>query len=356
MPGVLKKEIIFRPRRKAKLENIKKGLTMSEIRKIIVTGAAGFIGSHLCSQLVKQGFMVYGLDNMDDYYHRLFKEHNLKSIGDKSFEFAKADITDSPQIDQLFSQIRPHTVIHLAARAGVRPSLINPPLYERVNIRGTSIIADACVKYQAQHLVFASSSSVYGINKKVPFSEEDPLLFPISPYAVTKIAGEGLLYSNHALTGLNTTILRFFTVYGPGQRPEMAIHKFTRLIDNNKPLPFYGDGQTSRDYTFIDDIISGIMGAVSKPDGYRIFNLGGNKTVTLSRLIQIIQEKLGKEAILDKMPNQAGDVPKTYANIDKAQKILGYDPKTDIDEGIERFIKWYLEFGRTIYERIGGCL
>lgn len=324
-------------------------------RSVLVTGGAGFIGSHLCHALIKGGYGVVCLDNFDPYYGRVFKEHNIRELRKRpEFEMVEGDILDKDNLDRTFSRYKPDTIIHLAARAGVRPSLKDPALYEKVNVEGTRNIADAAARHGVAHLVFASSSSVYGVNDKVPFSEEDALLKPVSPYAVTKIAAEGMLHVFHQCSAIPVTILRFFTVFGPGQRPEMAIHKFTRMIDTGMRIPFFGDGGSRRDYTWIDDIISGLMGASFSPSGYRIFNLGGHRTVSLAELLGFIEKSLNKKAMLDRLPDQTGDVPVTCANIDKSRKYLGFEPRMGVEKGIDIFVKWYMDTGRQLHEACQG--
>ena len=309
---------------------------------ILVTGGAGFIGSHLCSRLLREGHGVVCLDNFDDFYNPAIKRRNIQeAIEEAQFELIEGDIRDTQLIARIFRDRTFDVVLHLAARAGVRPSIDYPKLYEEVNVQGTINLLDACREFGVKSFVFASSSSVYGENRKVPFSEEDRVDTPISPYGVTKRVGELFCHSYHRLFDINITCLRYFTVFGPRQRPEMAIHKFTRLIDGGEKVPMYGDGQSMRDYTYIDDIIDGTLGAVSRNKGYEIYNLGESCTIRLNDLIQMLEEALGKTAIIEGCPEQQGDMPITYANIEKARRKLGYAPRVSMEEGIGRFVEWY---------------
>ena len=309
---------------------------------ILVTGGAGFIGSHLCGRLIRKGHRVVCLDNFDDFYNPEIKRRNIQeAIGEEQFELIEGDIRDTELIERIFREHSLDIVAHLAARAGVRPSIDYPKLYEEVNVQGTINLLEACREFGIKSFIFASSSSVYGGNSKVPFSEEDRVETPISPYSVTKRAGELFCYTYHRLFDINITCLRYFTVYGPRQRPEMAIHKFTRLIDGNERVPLYGDGQSMRDYTYIDDIIDGTLGAISRNKGYEIYNLGEFHTTRLIDLIRMLEGALGKKAIIETLPEQKGDMPITYANIKKARKMLDYAPRVSMEEGIGRFVEWY---------------
>ncbi len=309
---------------------------------IMVTGCAGFIGSHMIDKLLDKGKTVVGIDNFDQFYDQSIKIKNIEhNLNNKDFIFYRADIREKTQMEKIFHDNEIDTLIHLAARAGVRPSIQDPLLYEDVNIRGTVNLLELGRKHNIKKLVFGSSSSLYGINEEIPFREEDPVDKTISPYAASKKACEIFCYTYHHLYGIPITSLRFFTVYGPRQRPEMAIHKFTRLIDQGKIIEMYGDGRSRRDYTYISDIVNGIMAAVDKKLGYEIINLGNSNVVELRHLIELIEENLGKNAIIKKLPDQPGDVPVTYADISKAQKLLGYKPIVRIDEGIENFVNWY---------------
>jgi UDP-glucuronate 4-epimerase len=288
---------------------------------------------------------VVCLDNFDEFYDPRIKRGNIQEfIGEAQFELVEGDIRDTELIERVFREHTLDIVAHLAARAGVRPSIDYPKLYEEVNVRGTISLLEACREFGVQNFVFASSSSVYGGNSKVPFSEEERVETPISPYGATKRAGEIFCYPYHRLFGINIACLRYFTVYGPRQRPEMAIHKFTRLIDDNETLPMYGDGQSRRDYTYIDDIIDGTVGAIYRNQGYEIYNLGESRTTSLIDLIRMLEEALRKKAIIEELPEQRGDMSITYADIEKARRKLGYAPRFSMEEGIERFVEWYREY------------
>lgn len=309
---------------------------------ILVTGGAGFIVSHLCGRLMSEGHQVVCLDNFNDFYNPGIKRRNIQeAMGEAQFELIEGDIRDTQLITRIFRDQTFDVIVHLAARAGVRSSIDFPKLYEEVNVQGTINLLESCREFGTKSFVFASSSSVYGGNRKVPFSEEDRVETPISPYGVTKRAGELFCYSYHRLFDINITCLRYFTAYGPRQRPEMAIHKFTRLIDGSEKVPMYGDGQSMRDYTYIDDIIDGTLGAISRNKGYEIYNLGESCTIRLVDLIRMLEEALGKTAIIEGLPEQRGDMPITYANIEKARRKLGYTPRVSMDEGIGRFVEWY---------------
>jgi UDP-glucuronate 4-epimerase len=308
----------------------------------LVTGGAGFIGSHLCERLIQDSHSLVCLDNFNDFYDPEIKHRNVQLlISNPHFQLVQGDILDWPLLQKLFEDQFFDAVIHLAARAGVRPSIKYPKLYQRVNIEGTVNLLDLSIQFKIPKFILASTSSVYGNNKKVPFSEDDPVDFPISPYAATKKACELIAHSYHAIHGLPVTALRFFTVYGPRQRPDMAIHKFTHLIETGQPIPFFGDGTTQRDYTFIDDIIDGIIRAISSCKGYRIYNLGESQTIQLQDLIILIEKHLDKKAMLNKLPLQPGDVIKTFADISRARKEIGYAPHVSIEKGIPKFVSWY---------------
>ena len=315
----------------------------------LVTGGAGFIGSHVCERLLRQGHAVTALDDLNDFYSPAIKRQNLaqvKSIGGDRFHIAEGDLTDAIALGGVFCGAKFDQVIHLAARAGVRPSLAQPALYQRVNVEGTVNVLEATRAAGVRKVVLASSSSVYGVNAKVPFTETDPILSAISPYAASKLACEALGHVYHHVHGLEVVALRFFTVYGPRQRPDLAIHKFAQLIDQGQPIPVFGDGSTARDYTYVDDIVDGIMAASERTLGYEVINLGESQTVTLSRLIELLETSLGRRAIIDRQPLQPGDVPITYADITKARRLLDYQPRTKIDEGIPKFIAWYFDHRR----------
>jgi len=311
---------------------------------ILVTGGAGFIGSHLCERLLSDGVKVICLDNFDTFYDPNIKIKNTQAITKKFpdlFELVTGDIRNPEQLKEVFQKNRVDFVVHLAARAGVRPSLADPLLYQDVNIRGTIVLLEACREHGIQNFIFASSSSVYGENQRVPFSEKDLDIQPISPYGATKRAGELLCYSYHHLYGMNIACLRFFTVYGPRQRPEMAIHKFTRLIDRGEKIPVYGDGSSRRDYTYIEDIIDGVIGAIRYHKGFEIYNLGESQTTSLKELIRLIEEAIAKKAKIERLRSQPGDVSATYADIRKSKRMLKYRPKVKMEEGIKRFVEWY---------------
>lgn len=309
---------------------------------ILVTGCAGFIGSSVVDRLLDSGEEVVGLDNMDSYYEPSIKKKNIEhNLQNPNFYFKQTDIRDLKALEKIFKNFKIETIIHLAARAGVRPSIEAPLLYEDVNIKGTLNLLELSKIHKPANLIVASSSSVYGINKKVPFRETDNVDKAISPYAASKKACETFCYTYHHLYGLPIVCLRFFTVYGPRQRPEMAIHKFTRLIDNGQEIQMYGDGTSKRDYTYISDIVDGIIRSMDIKEGYEILNLGNSKVVELRYLIHLIEKNLGKKAIIKQLPDQPGDVPITYSDISKARALLNYAPQTSIEEGIEKFVKWY---------------
>ncbi len=309
----------------------------------LVTGGAGFIGSHVCERLLADGHAVWAFDDLNDFYDPQIKRGNLRAIQSlaKPFEFIHGDLTDRTAVEELFASVKFDQVIHLAARAGVRPSLAEPALYQRVNVEGTVNILEAARRNGVKKITIASSSSVYGVNAKVPFSESDPIFSAISPYAASKLACEALGHVYHHIYGLDVVMLRFFTVYGPRQRPDLAIHKFAQLISAGKPIPVFGDGSTARDYTFVTDILDGVMACTRKEFGFEIFNLGESQTVTLSQLIELLEKSLGKKAILDRQPSQPGDVPITFADISKARAKLDYHPRVKIAEGIPLFVDWF---------------
>jgi len=312
------------------------------MKRILITGAAGFIGSHVAERLLERGDQVTGVDDFNTYYEPAIKRRNVaQALVHPNYTLHETDICDEPGIMDLFRQTRPEVVVHLAARAGVRPSLTDPNLYHRVNVIGSQHILDACRSIDLSHLVFASSSSVYGGCTEVPFREDNPVHRPISPYAATKRMNELQAHVYSHVYGLNVTMLRFFTVYGPRQRPDMAIHKFTQLILNGEPVPVFGDGSSARDYTYIDDILDGVIKAVDKPFRYEIFNLGESHTTRLSELVDLIARHVGKPAKIKPLPPQPGDVEITYADIEHARQLLGYSPKTSMDEGVGRFVAWY---------------
>ena len=311
---------------------------------ILVTGGAGFIGSHLCEHLLSDGVHVICLDNFDSFYDPNIKIKNVEKIAKKfpdRFELVTGDIRNPDHLKGIFQKTRIDFVIHLAARAGVRPSIADPLLYQDVNIRGTNVLLEACKEHGIKNFIFASSSSVYGENQRVPFTEKDLDIQPISPYGATKRAGELLCYSYHHLYGMNIACLRIFTAYGPRQRPEMAIHKFTRLIDQGGKIPMYGDGSSRRDYTYIDDLIEGILGVIHRHKGFEIYNLGESQITSLKELIRLIEESFGKKANIEMLEPQPGDVSVTYADVTKAKRMLKYQPRVKMEEGIRRFVEWY---------------
>ncbi len=308
--------------------------------KAVVTGAAGFIGSHLTERLLKEGWTVTGVDNFDAFYDPGVKRRNLAGcLSDPSFRLVEADIRDANAMQDAIARDT-DVIVHLAARAGVRPSIAEPQLYMDVNINGTVVLLEAARKQNVGRFIFASSSSVYGNNRKVPFSEDDNVDFPISPYAASKKAGELICHTYHHLYGIAINCLRFFTVYGPRQRPDLAIHKFARLIEAGKPIPVYGDGTMMRDFTYIDDILHGVMAAIDRCTDYEIFNLGESQPISVTDLISELETALGKKAIQESLPLQPGDVDRTFADVSKAEVQLGYKPSTDIRTGLARFVEW----------------
>ena len=318
---------------------------------ILVTGAAGFIGSHVCEHFVGLNHYVIGIDNFDNFYSIDFKHLNLAELKKNSqFQFYEGDIRDINILNSIFSSKKIDVVIHLAAKAGVRPSIDSIAEYYDVNVNGTVILLESMRIHDVKKMLFASSSSIYGNNLKVPFSETDRVDNPISPYASTKKSGELLCHVYSHLYGFDITCLRFFTVFGPRQRPDLAIHKFTRLIDEGKPIPFYGDGSTSRDYTYIDDILNGVNCALNHLGGYRIYNLGESNVINLKTLVQTIENSLGKKAILNQLPLQQGDVNITYADISKAREEIEYNPKYNIETGINKFVEWYTNNKSILYK------
>lgn len=312
--------------------------------QVLVTGGAGFIGSHVCEQLLKRGDQVIIVDELNDFYSPSIKKENLADIKKHgNYKFYQVDICNKEQLREIFIKEKPDSVIHLAARAGVRPSLSQPILYEQVNVIGTIHLLELCRQMPVKNFVFASSSSVYGINSKLPFSEKDPINQPISPYATTKRSGELLAFNYSHLYSLPITCLRFFTVYGPRQRPEMGIHKFTRKIFNDEPIEIYGSGKSCRDYTYINDIVEGVINALDRVKQFAIYNLGESSPINLSDLVLTIEQAIGKKAITKYLPDQPGDVPITFADISLAKAELDFNPKTDIKTGISYFVDWYKE-------------
>ena len=314
--------------------------------KVVLTGGAGFIGSHVAEGLLRRGDEVHIIDSLNDFYSPERKRVNLaeiRQVGD--YKFYELDICDSAGLREIMQRARPDAIVHLAARAGVRPSIDQPELYERVNVGGTVNLLEMTREFQIKKFVFGSSSSVYGESGKVPFSEADAQSRPISPYAATKLAGEQMCYAYAHLHGLAVLCLRFFTVFGPRQRPDLAIHKFTALIEAGKPIPVFGDGSTGRDYTYVDDIVAGVLAALDyesagKP-AFDILNLGNSHPVKLSELIEKLETAIGKKAIRDPQPPQPGDVSRTWADITKAGRLLGYQPRTSLEQGLKNFVEWY---------------
>lgn len=345
------------------------------MKVFFITGGAGFIGSTVAEKLLKQGNKIIVVDNFNDFYDYNRKIRNIleatenygkaneilensskdekienlkRIVNSENFVLEYADIRDMGKMDKIFSEYKIDLVFNPAAMAGVRPSLLDPLLYEEVNIKGYINLLELCKKYGIKKFIQASSSSVYGNNKNVPFKETDIVDFAISPYAATKKSGEVLGHVYHKLYDIDMIQLRFFTVYGPKQRPDLAIHKFTKMILEDKSIPFYGDGNTKRDYTYIDDIVDGILKSIDylfkNKDVYEIFNLGESHVVSLKEMVETIEKVLGKKAVLDKQPMQPGDVEKTYADISKAKEILGYNPKTNFEDGIKKFVDWYMNY------------
>lgn len=311
---------------------------------ILVTGAAGFIGSTLSHALLDRSDAVVGFDNFHPYYDPALKRENVTELrARKGFEFHEGDLRDASFLERLFAGKRIDAVVHLAAMAGVRPSIQDPLLYADVNLTGTMLLVEAMRRADVKRLIFGSSSSVYGGSKEVPFRESQIADRPVSPYAATKRAGEILCHTYHHLHGFDVACLRFFTVYGPKQRPEMAIHQFTAKIRRGERIPFFGDGTSQRDYTYVDDIVSGIVAAIDRAKGFEIYNLGGSNTIALSDLVSHIEERVGRKAILEPLPDQPGDVPITFADVSKARTELGWKPRISIEEGLDRFVRWYLQ-------------
>ena len=339
------------------------------MKTYLVTGGAGFIGSHLVEKLLKNGNKVINIDNFNEFYNYNIKVKNVldstgkiqknddgeikvnelqdlkKLVDSENYILEIVDITNMEILEEVFQRNEIDTVIHLAAMAGVRPSIEKPLLYEKVNIRGTMNILELINKYNIKKFICASSSSVYGNNEKVPFSEKDNVDRAISPYAATKKSCEIIGHSYHHLYDIDTIMLRFFTVYGPRQRPDLAIHKFTKAIIEEKEIPFYGDGTTQRDYTYIDDIIDGVLKSIiyleKNKNIYEIINLGESETISLRKMVKTLENEIGKKAVLKKLSMQSGDVNRTFADISKAKELIGYDPKTKFEEGIKKFVNWY---------------
>lgn len=314
------------------------------MKNILVTGGAGFIGSHLVDLLLAENdWSVTTVDDFNDFYDPQIKWMNIADQHkNENFRLVETDIRNAANLEKLFGETKFDVIVHLAARAGVRPSLTEPKLYTETNINGTVNLLELARQHQIKQFVFASSSSVYGLNSKIPFSEDDRIFQTISPYAATKAAGEFLCHTFAHLYDIRTICLRFFTVYGARQRPDLAIHKFSQLIDRGKPIPMFGDGTTRRDYTYIDDIIQGVRAAIDYDQSkYEVFNLGESQTIELRELIEVLEENLGKKAVIERKPMQPGDVPLTFADISKARKLLRYDPQTKIKDGIPKFVEWF---------------
>jgi UDP-glucuronate 4-epimerase len=319
--------------------------------KVLVTGGAGFIGSHLTERLLARGDRVVVLDDFNDFYDPAVKRANVAvTAANPAYRLVEGDIRDRSLVFRTFSEEGFDAVVHLAARAGVRPSLTQPVLYEEVNCVATLHLLEAAVAHGRPRFVFASSSSVYGVNSKLPFSEEDPIERPVSPYAATKRAGELHVFTTHHLHALPAVCLRFFTVYGPRQRPEMAIARFIRCLETGQPIPFFGDGGSRRDYTYIDDILDGIEAALDRPIDFDILNLGGAHPVTLSALVDSLEQATGRTAKLNRQPDQPGDVPVTFAATEKAERVLGFRARVPLEEGLRRTVAWY----RSRHPQDGG--
>src|SRR3954471_3554653 len=314
------------------------------MKNILITGGAGFIGSHLVDHLLAEGgWQISVVDDFNDFYDPSIKRENVRShLLGSHYELHEVDIRNLEALKTVFAGRRFDCIVHLAARAGVRPSLTQPLLYSETNINGTLNLLELARGHNVSQFVFGSSSSVYGANAKVPFSEDDSIRNPISPYAATKASGEMLCHTYSHLYGIRCVCLRFFTVYGARQRPDLAIHKFARLITDGKAIPVFGDGTTRRDYTYIEDIIAGVRAAIDYTGtSFEVFNLGESRTVELRELIALLEKELDQHAVIDRQPLQPGDVPQTFANISKARTLLGYDPQTQIEDGIHRFIEWF---------------
>ncbi|HLJ24433.1 MAG TPA: GDP-mannose 4,6-dehydratase [Candidatus Acidoferrales bacterium] len=317
-------------------------------KRVLLTGGAGFIGSHMAEALLRRNAHLSIVDNLDEFYSPIWKKANLETIRTAGpFEFFDQDICAMYGLREIFARVRPEAVIHLAARAGVRPSIEQPRLYEQVNVAGTVNLLELCREFQVSRLIFGSSSSVYGATSRAPFSEEQTDLRPISPYAATKLSGEMFCYTYAHLYQLPVVALRFFTVYGPRQRPDLAIHKFIARMEAGKPIPIFGDGETGRDYTYVDDIVAGVLGALdydfSPANGapFEICNLGNSSPVKLKELVRLLECATGKKANIQREGLQQGDVPLTWADISKAGKLFGYRPQTTLEEGLRKFVVWY---------------
>jgi UDP-glucuronate 4-epimerase len=307
---------------------------------VLLTGGAGFIGSHVLDRLLLEGRRVTVVDNFDSFYPEPLKRANIAChLGNERFRLVQADIRDESVINALEGEY--DVIVHLAAKAGVRPSILDPTGYQAVNVQGTLNLLELARDRGIRQFVFASSSSVYGINPRVPWREDDPVLLPISPYASTKVSAELMGHVYSRLYGIRFLALRFFTVYGPRQRPDLAIHKFARLIREGRPIPFFGDGETRRDYTFVDDVVDGVLAAMAYDrSDYEVINLGNNRTVSLNEMVRGLEEVLGASAELERLPMQPGDVPQTWADLEKATNLLSYSPRTGFTEGLRKFADW----------------
>ena len=319
-------------------------------QRVLVTGGAGFIGSHLVERLLLAGHAVSVVDDFHPFYDPAVKRANLAAaMRDERFRLVEGDVTDLDGLERAFGDERIDVIVHLAARAGVRPSIAQPGAYVESNVAGTLAVLELARRRGIARFVFGSSSSVYGETASVPFREDDPAASPISPYAATKRAGELLCHTYRHLYGIAVVCLRFFTVYGPRQRPDLAIHKFARLMTRGEPIPVYGDGSTERDYTYVDDILQGVEGAIEytarHPGAYEIVNLGESRTVSLARLVEVLSAALGVEPRIERLPAQPGDVSRTFADVGKARELLGYRPEVAFEEGIERFVRWFRDEG-----------
>jgi UDP-glucuronate 4-epimerase len=322
-----------------------------QLRTVLLTGGAGFIGSHVSEALLRQGIDLTVVDNLDEFYPRTWKKANLEEIGRSgTYKFLAQDICDGQGVRKVFADLRPDAVIHLAARAGVRPSIEQPRLYDQVNVAGTLNLLEACREFGVQKFIFGSSSSVYGATSKAPFSEEHVEGRPISPYAASKLAGELYCYTYSHLHHIPIVSLRFFTVYGPRQRPDLAIYKFVANMEKDRSIPVFGDGSTGRDYTYVEDIVAGVLGSLNyDPHGagapYDVFNLGNSHPVKLTELLTLLERATGHKAVREQRAIQPGDVPLTWADISKAERLLGYRPRVNLENGIERFVAWYRSSG-----------
>ncbi len=329
---------------------------------VLVTGGAGFIGSHLCEQLIDSGVRLAIVDSLTDFYSPAVKRANLDGIATHgTFRFFCVDICDRVKLEHVFEETQPQIVVHLAAYAGVQPSIADPCLYEHANIAGTVTLLELCRAYKVPKLVFGSSSSVYGATSKAPFREDQVEMRPISPYAASKLSGELMAYTYAHLFGISVNCLRFFTVFGPRQRPDLAIHKFTKLIESGSPVPVFGDGSAGRDYTYVNDIVSGIVAAMKyEPEvkhgaRFEVFNLGNSHPVTLKRLLDDLERTIGRPALRDQRCDQPGDVPLTWADISKARDLLGYEPKTPFETGLANFVNWYRAQNGTKSSSLGNA-